>query len=145
MRLSANKVDWQIGICYMGTDSVYQPVFALSLFLTVHRVQLDLQLDWTPSRNKRKIKSPMNQEDYDNSETTVGKLLTRRIQIFWVHCCEIHFIFLSKNFPNNAQRKSEPGRIRFASPNTLVQTSQILRRCLGLFENWFFSWLRKSS
>ena len=24
MRLSANKVDWQMGICYMGTDSFYQ-------------------------------------------------------------------------------------------------------------------------
>ena len=38
----------------------------------------------------------MNQNGYDNSETTVGKLLARRIQI-----CRIHFsviIFLTSHF-----------------------------------------------
>ena len=50
-----------------------------------------LQLDWTLSRNTRKINSPTNQKGYDNSETTVGKLSARKIQIFQVHYCVIHF------------------------------------------------------
>ena len=44
-----------------------------------------VQLDWTPSINTRRIKLPTNRKGYDKSETTVGKLSTRKIQICWVH------------------------------------------------------------
>ena len=37
-----------------------------------------IQLDWTPSRKTQKINFPTNQKGYDGSETTVGKLLTRK-------------------------------------------------------------------
>ena len=64
-----------------------------------------LQLDWTPSRNTRKIKSRTNQKGYDKSETTVGKLPARRVQIFRARFCIIHFeLFFKKTF----QIMSEP-------------------------------------
>ena len=48
----------------------------------------------------------MNQKGYDESETTNGKLLTRRIQIHMVYFCVTHFdLVYQNNFPNNAQTK----------------------------------------
>ena len=43
-----------------------------------------IQLDCRSSGRTRKINLARNQNSYDNSETTVGKLLARRIQIVWV-------------------------------------------------------------
>ena len=43
------------------------------------RERFVIQLDWIPSINTRKIILLANQKGYDNSETTVGKLLARRI------------------------------------------------------------------
>ena len=40
--------------------------------------------------NRRKINLPANRKSYDNSETTVGQLLVRRIQIFRVYFCKIY-------------------------------------------------------
>ena len=47
-----------------------------------------VQLDWTPSRNTRKINSLTSQKSCVNSETTIGKLSTRRIQITCVYFCK---------------------------------------------------------
>ena len=44
-----------------------------------------LQLDWTSNTSRQKINLPTNQRGYDNSETTVGKLSARRIQIYCVY------------------------------------------------------------
>ena len=63
-----------------------------------------LQLDWASKIRTQKNNSPTNQMGYDNSETTVGKLSARRIQICVCHFCGIHFWPLFwDNFPNNVQ------------------------------------------
>ena len=51
---------------------------------------------WTLSRRTQKINSWTNQKGYDNSKTTNRKLLARKIQIFWVHFCVIHFLVFFK-------------------------------------------------
>ena len=43
--------------------------------------QIKLQLDCQSARRTRNINFASNQKGYDNSETTVGKLSARRIQI----------------------------------------------------------------
>ncbi len=45
-----------------------------------------LQLDWLWITNTRKINFPRNRKGYDNSETTIGNLSARRIQI-----CRVYF------------------------------------------------------
>ena len=45
----------------------------------------ELQLDCRSSARTRKINLLSNQKGYDNSETNVGKLSTRRIQIWLVY------------------------------------------------------------
>ena len=62
-----------------------------------------LQLDYRSARRTREINLQTNQKSYDNSETTVGKLLAGRIQI-----C-----------PN----KNRPGRFGFAS--SIVEYSSV--------------------
>ena len=44
-----------------------------------------VQLDWTSNTSRQKINFPTNQKGDDNSETIVGKLSARRIQIFRVY------------------------------------------------------------
>ena len=67
-------------------------------------IDLDLHLDdcWSGIRT-RKIFLSANQKDYDSSETSIGKLSTRRIQIypdyFWLG--NILKVLLN-NFQNNA-------------------------------------------
>ena len=56
---------------------------------------------------------------------------------FWPHILEN----VQKQDPN----KKKYDRIGFASSNPPVPRSQVLLRCLGLFRNWVFSFLRKSS
>ena len=55
-----------------------------------------LQLDWTSNMSRQQINLSANQKGYDTFETTVGKLSARRIQIFRVHFCVIHFPSFSK-------------------------------------------------
>ena len=100
-----------------------------------------IQLDCRSVRRTRKINLPMNQKGYDNSETTVGKPSTRRIQIYLVYFCVIHFhLCFLKNFQTNAQTKIDPAdlnlprRILYAVPR-----SQVLLKCLGSLANCFFS------
>ena len=50
-----------------------------------------LQLDCRSVRRTQKINIPTNQKGCDNSETTVGKLSARRIQICWVYISVINF------------------------------------------------------
>ena len=100
--------------------------------ISLHTDSLSIQLDWTPSRNTRKINCRMNQKGYDNSETTVGKLSARRIQICFDYFCKIHFWSLFLNDFSNIVQKNSQSRIGFASSNTLVQRSQARLRCLGL-------------
>ena len=64
-----------------------------------------MQLDCSPSTRARKINSPANRKGYDKSETTVGKFSTRKIQIFRVYFCAIHFHLFQNNFPNNSRTK----------------------------------------
>ena len=68
------------------------------------------------SETHKKNNLPANQKGYDNSETTVGKLSTRKIQI----CCDNLF---------------KPFLVSFLKH---VKTgSQTLLRCLGLLANCF--------
>ena len=50
-----------------------------------------LQLDWMSKTSRQKNNLPTNQKGDDNSKTTVGRLLARRIQIYCVD-------FLSKQY-----------------------------------------------
>ena len=53
-----------------------------------------------------------NQKGCDNSETIVGKLLARRIQICWVYFCVIHISpFFRNNFLNNVWTKVVPAKL----------------------------------
>ena len=65
--------------------------------------KFDVQLDCRSAKRKWKINLPANQKGYDNSETTVGKLLVRRIQTcpyyFWL---DIILKVILNNFQNNA-------------------------------------------
>ena len=70
---------------------------------------LELQLDWTSSISRRNINLPTNQKGYDNSETTVGKHLARRIQIFRVYFSVIIFhLLIFKTRENMARTKIDP-------------------------------------
>ena len=59
--------------------------------LSVRGLGFVIELDWLSAIRTQKINSRTNQKGYDKSETTVGKLLARRIQICLVHFCVIHF------------------------------------------------------
>ena len=51
----------------------------------------------------KKINLPANQKGYNNSETTVGKLSARIIQIFRIHFCLGNILkVILNNFQNNA-------------------------------------------
>ena len=66
--------------------------FVVCVGLSIHictRSSKYAQLDWTPSRNT-KNNLPTNRKGYDNSEPTVGKLLARRIQLFFDYFCKIN-------------------------------------------------------
>ena len=53
----------------------------------VHTYIYVVQLDCRSGIRTRNIHVPTNQKGYDNSETAVGKLSARRIQICWAHFC----------------------------------------------------------
>ena len=67
-----------------GRGAVMRPFIKQSIFTK------QVYLDWKPSRRTRKINSWKNRKGYGKSETSYGKLLTRRIQICWVCFCVIH-------------------------------------------------------
>ena len=103
-----------------------------------------VQLDFRSVRRTRKTNLPTNQKGYDDSETTLEKLMARRIQIFRVYfSVNRPFTFLNKwkHGPN----KNRPSRFGFASSNTHLPRSQTLLRCLRSMVNWFSRFLRKSS
>ena len=50
-----------------------------------------LQLGCFSSKSTQKINNRTNQKGYGNSETTIGKLLMRKIQIYLVKFCKSHF------------------------------------------------------
>ena len=65
-----------------------------------------LQLDCQSARRTQNINLPENQKNYDNSETTVGKLSMRRIQIYPDYfCLGIILKVILNNFQNNAETK----------------------------------------
>ena len=97
-----------------------------------------MQLDWTSSIIRQKNNLPTNQKGDDNSETTAGKFLARRIQICLVCFCKIYFWPL--NFWNkwkHGPNKNILDRIGFTSLNTLVPRDQILLGCLGSMTKYF--------
>ena len=54
---------------------------------------------------------PTNRDGYDGSETTVGKVSTRRIQPRWVFCCRfiIKNVVQHNSAENNDTKKDPPG------------------------------------
>ena len=74
-----------------------------------------IQLDWTSSLSRQKFNFPANQKGYDNFETTIGKLLARRIQICLVQFYKSHFwpLFFKITFQIMSERHStKQNRIR---------------------------------
>ena len=49
-----------------------------------------LEVDWTPNMSQQRINLPVNQKGWDNSETTIGKLSVRKIQIYRVFFGKIY-------------------------------------------------------
>ena len=82
--------------------------------------------------SRQNINLPGNQKGYDTFETTVGKLLARRIQIFWVYFSVIIFDLLI--FKTS---ESIPGRFGFVPSNTRLPRSQTVLKCLGWLANYF--------
>ena len=77
--------------------------------MTSERYILLLQLDWMPNMSRQKIDLPTNQEGYNNSETTTGKLSARRIQICQVCFSVIFFdLLIFKTSENTAPTKIDP-------------------------------------
>ena len=95
-------------------------------------------LGWTPSKNTRKINLPTNQKVYDNFETTVGKLLARRIQIFWLYFLEFIFCLFSKQLLKWCLDKNSPDRSEFSSPRAFQRWSQKCRNPSSSLANYFF-------
>ena len=62
-----------------------------------------LQLDCRSATHTRKINLPTNQKGYDTFDTSIGKLLARRIQIYSDYfCLSIIVKVILNNFQNNA-------------------------------------------
>ena len=69
-----------MGVHSLGGISAFMPI--------AHYIQLD----WTPSIiTTKNINPPKSRKGCDNSETTIEKLLARRIQICLVYFCNIYF------------------------------------------------------
>ena len=96
-------------------------------------------LDCRSARHTQKMNLPTNQKGYDNSETTAGKLSTRRIQIFWVYFSVIFFRTLIKKKWKYGLNKNIPGRFGSALSNTRLLKSQTLLRRLGWLTNYLVS------
>ena len=77
----------------VGCNSWARPPSFVPSIVTALYVQLDCRSDIRP----RIINLASNQKGYDNSETTVGKLSARRIQIFWVYFSVIIFDLFFSN------------------------------------------------
>ena len=71
-----------------------------------------LQLHCRSARRTWKVNLPTNHKGYDNSETTVGKLSAKRIQIFRVQkCCFMFHLLFQKNFANITQKPPDPANL----------------------------------
>ena len=90
-------------------------------------------LDCRSARHTQKMNLPTNQKGYDNSETTVGKLLARKIRIFQVYFLWSFFdLLFFETSENMAPIKIYPAESD--SPHrihTCLPRSQTLLRCLG--------------
>ena len=93
------------------TDSLPQHIFPLSILMKVSMyerltIKKWLQLNRQSVRLTRKINLASNQKGYDNSETTIGILSARRIQIWVVYFCLDNILkVILNNFQNKAQTK----------------------------------------
>ena len=93
-----------------GDALVDKAVLQINVFLYRHpniwnknNTQSEIQLDCQSATRTRKNNLPANRKGYDTFETTVGKLSTRRIQIFRVYfCLGIILKVILNNFQNNA-------------------------------------------
>ena len=56
-----------------------------------HLYATPVQLDCFLNRRTRQIIFQTKRKDYGKSKTKYEKLSARRIQIFWIHLCVIHF------------------------------------------------------
>ena len=70
--------------CFKSTTASFPPEFPIFHWCR-------LQLNWLSAIRKRKINSLTNRQGYDKSETSIGKLLAKKIQICCEHFCIIHF------------------------------------------------------
>ena len=95
-----------------------------------------LQLDWTPMISTRKINLPSNQKCYDESETSFGKLSSRRIQIFHVYFCATNiWPFIFENRWKWGPNKNRHGRFEFASTSSFRWVSGFGRSPYGSLGN----------
>ena len=78
-----------------------------------------VQLDFRSVRRTRKTNLPTNQKGYDDSETTLEKLMARRIQIFRVYFSVVIFdLLLFKRSENIAPTKIDPADL--GSPHRIL-------------------------
>ena len=113
-------------------------------------IKSSLQLDRLSGIRIQKTNSRTNQKGYDKSETTYGKLLTRKthVQIFWTRFCVIHF------WPFFFKIPFQISNIRTKMNSKELDSSCRILQYPGLRSFWgasiclgidFFSFLRKSS
>ena len=93
-----------------------------------------IQLDCFSWRRTQKINLASNQKDYDNSETTVGKLSARIIQIFPGYFCLGNILkVIQYNLKKNAQTKIV--RVDLDSPRRELSNGG-LESVLTLLVHW---------
>ena len=90
--------------------------------------QLDVQLDWAPSKHTRKINFPTNRKGYYKSETTIEKFSTRKTQIFQIYFAVIfYWPLIFKTSKHITLTKIEPANLD--SPHRILV-------CRGLRPFW---------
>ena len=93
-----------------------------------------VQLDCTPSTRTRKINPLTNQKCYENFETTIGKLLAKRIQICGDCFCKDRFdLFFQNKFPNHVRTKIVSADLDFPRQILLFRD---LRPFWGASDRW---------
>ena len=108
--------------------------------------QGSVQLDWTSNTSRQKNNFPKNQKGYDKSETTVGKLLARRIQISRVYFSVVIFdLLFFKTSANVAPTKIDAADLDSPCQILVCRGFRRFWAALALWEFDFFNWLRKSS
>ena len=112
-----------------------------------HLYATPVQLDCFLNRRTWQIIFQTKRKDYGKSKTKYEKLSARRIQIFWIHLCVIHFWPLfSKNFQNNVQTKMNIKHwIWFAECSFAEVTGRSFWGALFCLRIGFFRYSRKLS